>query len=256
MRPQRSMGLGEKYLQAQESSQNYALIPSEAWVLPAPSSKKPEEREFVVDSGAWTHMLSKKDLSSAELDTLRKSRNPTTVITATGEVQINEDVQVYVHDLDLFLTVQISLMTRLATYHWANSALPQDSSSTTPSPARLRSEKSHDQASGDRSDPPKIKKQNKWTTIKQREIDCATSRSGWRSSQRISKIQKRQHSQTLLMTQIRNVPRMWHPGSTVFIFTSQKTDIAKSASEPRLQGLLAGSELVKQYLGQNNLVTW
>ena len=46
--------------------------PTEAWVMPAPSSKKPEEREFVVDSGASMHMLSKKHLSSAELDTLRQ----------------------------------------------------------------------------------------------------------------------------------------------------------------------------------------
>ena len=34
--------------------------PTEAWVMPVPSSKKPEEREFVVDSGAPMHMLSNK----------------------------------------------------------------------------------------------------------------------------------------------------------------------------------------------------
>ena len=32
------------------------------------SSLKPEEREFVVDSGASMHMISKKDLSDAEMD--------------------------------------------------------------------------------------------------------------------------------------------------------------------------------------------
>ena len=53
------------------------------------------------------HMLSKKDSSSAELDTLRKSRNPTTVVTANGKVQTSEEAQVYVHDLELFATVQI-----------------------------------------------------------------------------------------------------------------------------------------------------
>ena len=36
--------------------------------LPA-STLKPEEREFVVDSGASMHMISKKDLSDAEMDT-------------------------------------------------------------------------------------------------------------------------------------------------------------------------------------------
>ena len=53
------------------------------------------------------HMLSRTDLISAELDTVRKSRNPTTVITANGEVQTNEEATVYVSDLDLFVTVQI-----------------------------------------------------------------------------------------------------------------------------------------------------
>ena len=50
--------------------------------------------------------------------------------------------------------------------------------------------------------------------------------------------------QTLLMTQIRNVLRKWQPGSIVFILTSHKTEIAKAAREPRLQGLLAEGELV------------
>ena len=36
----------------------------------APSAIKPEEEEFVVDSGASMHMVSRKDLNSAELDTV------------------------------------------------------------------------------------------------------------------------------------------------------------------------------------------
>ena len=40
--------------------------PSENWCLPA-SNLKPAEREFVVDSGASMHMISKKDLSKAEM---------------------------------------------------------------------------------------------------------------------------------------------------------------------------------------------
>ena len=54
--------------------------------LPAPSTLEPEEREFVVDSGASVHMISKKDLNSAELETVTTSRSPTTVFTANGEV--------------------------------------------------------------------------------------------------------------------------------------------------------------------------
>ena len=53
------------------------------------------------------HMLSRKDLNSAELDTSRESRNPTLVVTARGEVQKNEEAAVYTHDLELFVTVKI-----------------------------------------------------------------------------------------------------------------------------------------------------
>ena len=55
------------------------------------SNLEPEEREFVVDSGASMHMISKKDLSDAEMDTLTKSCSPTMVITANGEVQTHEE---------------------------------------------------------------------------------------------------------------------------------------------------------------------
>ena len=41
--------------------------PIEARVMSAPTSKSPEEREFVVDSGASMHMMSKKELSSDEM---------------------------------------------------------------------------------------------------------------------------------------------------------------------------------------------
>ena len=71
------------------------------------STLKPEEREFVVDSGASMHMISKKDLSDAEMDTLTKSCSPTMVITANGEVQTHEEAIVYVKELDIFLTMKV-----------------------------------------------------------------------------------------------------------------------------------------------------
>ena len=74
--------------------------------LPA-STLKLEEREFVVDSGASMHMISKKDLSNAEMDILTKSFSPTTVILANGEVQTHEEAIVYVKELDIFLTMRI-----------------------------------------------------------------------------------------------------------------------------------------------------
>ena len=53
------------------------------------------------------HMISKKDLNSAELDTLTTSRSPTTVIAANGEVQTHEEATVYVKELDFFLTMKV-----------------------------------------------------------------------------------------------------------------------------------------------------
>ena len=68
---------------------------------------EPEEREFAVDSGASMHMVSKKDLNSAELETMRISRNPTMVMTANCEVQTREETTVYVKELELFVTVML-----------------------------------------------------------------------------------------------------------------------------------------------------
>ena len=53
------------------------------------------------------HMISKKDLSNAEMDTLTKSCRPTIVITANGEVQTHEEATVYVKELDIFLTMKV-----------------------------------------------------------------------------------------------------------------------------------------------------
>ena len=50
------------------------------------------------------HMMSKKDFSSDELDTLRRTRNTTVVRTANGEVHTKEEAQENVHDLNLFVT--------------------------------------------------------------------------------------------------------------------------------------------------------
>ena len=74
--------------------------------LPA-STLNPEEREFVVDSRASMHMISKKDLSKTEMDTLTKSCSLTIVITANGEVQTHEEAIVYVKELERFLTMKV-----------------------------------------------------------------------------------------------------------------------------------------------------
>ena len=44
------------------------------------------------------HVLNKKDLNSTELDTVRVSKNPTTILAVNGEVQTHEEASVYVHE--------------------------------------------------------------------------------------------------------------------------------------------------------------
>ena len=53
------------------------------------------------------HMISKKDLNDAEMDTLTKSCSPTIVITANGEGQTHEEATVYVKELGIFLTMKV-----------------------------------------------------------------------------------------------------------------------------------------------------
>ena len=53
------------------------------------------------------HMINKKDLNSAEMDTLTKSCSPTIVITANGEVHTHAEATVYVKELGIFLTMKV-----------------------------------------------------------------------------------------------------------------------------------------------------
>ena len=96
--------------------------------------------------------------------------------------------------------------------------------------------------------------------VEMRATVCEIFLNGWRSSQIILRTQKCMHPHTFLRTQIRNVPRKWYQnqnqGSTVLKLTSHKTEIAKSACEPKWQGLLAEDALAKFYLEQKSLVTW
>ena len=41
------------------------------------------------------------------MDTVNRSRTPTVVLIAIGEVQTHEEAQVFVHDLNQFVTVQL-----------------------------------------------------------------------------------------------------------------------------------------------------
>ena len=100
--PRSSVEAGQKCVKLRATF----FSPSENRCLLA-STLQPEEREFVVDSRASMHMISKKDLSDAEMDTLTKPCSPTIVITANGEVQTHEEATVYVKELDIFLTMKV-----------------------------------------------------------------------------------------------------------------------------------------------------
>ena len=99
--------LARNILKLKEKDKGTFFSPANEWSLLDPSPIKPQGREFVVDSGASMHMLSRNDLNSAELETVRASKNPTTVVTANIEAQTKEETTVHVKDLDLFVTVKL-----------------------------------------------------------------------------------------------------------------------------------------------------
>ena len=53
------------------------------------------------------HMLRRKDLNSAELEPVRVSKSPTTVVAANGEVQTKEEATVYVKKMDLLVRAKL-----------------------------------------------------------------------------------------------------------------------------------------------------
>ena len=53
------------------------------------------------------HMLSRQDLASAELEPVRVSQSPTTVVPSNGEVSTKEESTVCVEELDLFVAVEL-----------------------------------------------------------------------------------------------------------------------------------------------------
>ena len=123
----------QKHFQAQR--ENCILLAAEEWVLPAASTKEPKQREFVMDSDASMHMVSKRDLDKAELETMRTSMSPTTVMTANGEVHTREEVTENVKEFDLVVTVMlleevpaVLSLRKLCedhgyTYHWTSGQL-------------------------------------------------------------------------------------------------------------------------------------
>ena len=69
--------LAKNIYKLKENDKTTTYSPVEKWVLPVASTKEPEERKFVVDSGASMHMVSKRDFTSAELVVMLLEEHPT-----------------------------------------------------------------------------------------------------------------------------------------------------------------------------------
>ena len=76
MRPQSGMGFGEHIYKIKNADKATFYTLFEAKVMAAFTSKSAEEREFVVDSGASLHMLSKKKLEIRRIGYFAKIQNP------------------------------------------------------------------------------------------------------------------------------------------------------------------------------------
>ena len=105
MRPQSSVGFGENIYNLKNTDKATFYVSGEVRRFVDTCYFK--EREFEVASGASMHMMSKKDLNSEEVWTVKRSRTPTVVLTANGEVHTHEEAQVFVHDLNQFVTGQL-----------------------------------------------------------------------------------------------------------------------------------------------------
>ena len=132
----RAWNLAKNIFRLKENDKATFFSPAEKCVLPVASTKEPEKRESVVDSGASMHLVSKKDLNFAKLENMRTSRSPTTVMTANGEVRTKEEATVHVKELDLFVKVMLPEETpavlcfvklcevHVYTFHWISGQKP------------------------------------------------------------------------------------------------------------------------------------
>ena len=135
--------------------------------------------------------------------------------------------------------------------------LPQDSVSSTSSPASTRSQNTSSPEWSQLRESRKIKNTNKDddASIQHREICCRIFLIGWKNSQRNSWTKRfhlqRTHPQALLASQIQNIRETWYAASIVFILTSRRTQVANFAKGPKLQGFLAGNAEAKPYFSRS-----
>ena len=63
---------------------------------------------FIVDSGAFLHMMSENELTSVGKDAIRRSHQPTVNTTANGNAESAEEATGHLNDVDVFVTVMLA----------------------------------------------------------------------------------------------------------------------------------------------------
>ena len=263
------------------------------------------------------HMISKKDLNSAESETLTTPRSPTIVITANGEVQTHEEATVFVRELNIFLTMKVLENTPAVlslgklcdengySCEWINGKKPHlikngiriqcntenfvpivaAGLSTTPSSSSTSTSMTSSTVSSD-----SVTRQARRRTVSSKQVErqvrgdqCSSGTPEEELLTKPTKIQKQIQTRTAVWNG--GLLQFWHTGmaarvqrkscvllmnhlqsprlrelriwvNTVFILTSLKTEIARSARGPQLQGPRAEDALAEPYLVLKILVTW
>ena len=107
MRPQRSMGFRETCLQSQSNGPGHVPLPYRSLGNTGTLFEKARGARIRGGFRSINAHAEQKGFEPAEMETIHRSRNPTTEITANGEVHTNEEATVYGHDLDLFVATKI-----------------------------------------------------------------------------------------------------------------------------------------------------
>ena len=194
------------------------------------------------------------------------------VVTANGEVQTNEDAQVHVHDLDLFVIVQLledtsavlSLGKLCEEHGYSYESVSGQKRRLTKQvkkivcrtdnfvPLVVPGLSSSSGTSSSSTSPPQDSSSTSSSTCPTLERFDEAAPGIWCETHSETKTKETRGmaiEHTCLRTQIRNVLRKCHKNEEriVYILTSQKTEIAISACELKLRGLLAEDALAKQY---------
>ena len=103
--PHSSVAFGENFFASSRIATELLFYPPiEAMVIQALASTRPQEREFVVDSGASMQIMS-KNIKSRREGHSKKVQNPYKRVYCKSRIRIHEEAQVFVQDLNLLIAV-------------------------------------------------------------------------------------------------------------------------------------------------------